>query len=61
MTSAKAIVSPRGKAMTVRIDAARERIGRAIFGTWAKQDIEDLVRLMRMFADALEEEPPVGS
>jgi DNA-binding MarR family transcriptional regulator len=57
----EAVISPKGKAMTVRIDAARERIGRAIFGTWAKEDIEDLVRLLRMFADALEEKPPVGS
>ena len=54
----EAAISPKGKAMTVRIDAARERIGRAIFSTWAKEDIEDLVRLMRMFADALDEEPP---
>ncbi|MDY6949740.1 MAG: MarR family winged helix-turn-helix transcriptional regulator [Pseudomonadota bacterium] len=57
----EAVISPKGKAMTVRIDAARERIGRAIFSTWAKEDIEDLVRLMQMFAVALEEEPPVGS
>lgn len=57
----EAVISPRGKAMTVRIDAARERIGRTIFGTWSKEDIDDLVRLMRRFADALEAEPPVGS
>lgn len=57
----EAVISPKGKAMTVRIDAARERIGRVIFSTWAKEDIEDLVRLMQMFAVALEEEPPVGS
>lgn len=55
------VISPKGKAMTVRIDAARERIGRVIFSTWAKEDIEDLVRLMQMFAVALEEESPVGS
>jgi DNA-binding MarR family transcriptional regulator len=56
----EAVISPKGRAMTVRIDAARERLGRAIFGTWGKEDIEDLVRLMQKFAAALEEEPPVG-
>ncbi len=53
----EAVISPQGKEMTVRIDAARERISRTIFSTWAPEDIEDLVRLMRMFADALEKEP----
>jgi len=57
----EAVISPKGKAMTVRIDAARERIGRTIFSTWAKEDIDDLVRLMRKFADALEEEPSADS
>lgn len=57
----EAVISPKGKAMTVRIDSARERIGRTIFSTWAKEDIEDLVRLLQMFADALEEEPTVDS
>ncbi|MFT3813378.1 MAG: MarR family winged helix-turn-helix transcriptional regulator [Acidovorax sp.] len=57
----EAVISPQGKAMTVRIDAAREKMGRAIFSTWAPEDIDDLVRLVRQFADALEEEPPAGS
>jgi len=30
----EAIVSPEGKAMTDRVDAARDRIGHAIFETW---------------------------
>jgi DNA-binding MarR family transcriptional regulator len=51
------VVTAEGKAMTDRIDAARERIGRSIFGTWDEQDIDDLVRLMRKFADAVKEEP----
>lgn len=54
----EAVISPEGKAMTVHIDEARERIGRTIFSTWTEKEIEDLVRLMRKFADALEEEPP---
>jgi DNA-binding MarR family transcriptional regulator len=47
-----AAVTPKGKAMTDLVDAARERIGRAIFATWAVRDIDQLVRLMRRFADA---------
>ncbi len=43
----------KGKAMTDRVDAARERIGRAIFDSWEPQDVEALIRLMRKFADAL--------
>ncbi|MDQ0468653.1 MarR family winged helix-turn-helix transcriptional regulator [Labrys wisconsinensis] len=56
----EAVIAPQGKAMTDRIDAARERLGRAIFATWATEDIDALVRLMRRFADTLVEEPPAG-
>lgn len=35
------------------VDAAREQIGRAIFATWGARDIDELVRLMRKFADAI--------
>jgi DNA-binding MarR family transcriptional regulator len=49
----EAVITPKGKAMTDLVDAARERIGRAIFETWAVRDIDQLVRLMRRFADAL--------
>lgn len=57
----EAVISPKGKAMTDRIDAARERMGHAIFKDWSKGDIDDLARLMRRFADALEEQSPTGS
>ncbi len=50
----EAVVSPAGKAMTDQIDAAREQMGREIFKTWEPEDLDDLVRLMRRFADALE-------
>jgi DNA-binding MarR family transcriptional regulator len=53
----QAIIAPKGKAMTDAVDAARDRNGRAIFSTWETQDIDDLVRLMRKFADAVKEEP----
>jgi DNA-binding MarR family transcriptional regulator len=54
----EAVVSPKGKAMTERVDAARDRIGRAIFKTWDAREIGDLVRLMRKFADAMKDDPP---
>ncbi|WP_254459714.1 MarR family winged helix-turn-helix transcriptional regulator [Xanthomonas sacchari] len=50
----EATVTPKGKDMTDRLDAARERIGRRIFASWAPQDVTDLVRLMAKFAAALE-------
>jgi DNA-binding MarR family transcriptional regulator len=53
----EAVVTVAGKAMTDRIDTARERIGRSIFDSWDAQEIDDLVRLMRKFADVLKEEP----
>jgi DNA-binding MarR family transcriptional regulator len=56
----EAIVSPKGKAMTDRLDAARERIGRGIFEQWDPHEMDELVRLMRKFADAVSSEPPVG-
>jgi DNA-binding MarR family transcriptional regulator len=49
----EAVVTPKGKAMTDAVDAARERIGREIFATWDDHDIKELVRLMRKFADAV--------
>jgi DNA-binding MarR family transcriptional regulator len=49
----KVTITPQGKAMTDRVDAARERMGRAIFDSWEPQDAEALIRLMRKFADAL--------
>jgi DNA-binding MarR family transcriptional regulator len=57
----EAVITPKGKAMTDLVDAARERIGRTIFETWNARDIEELVRLMRKFADAVKGEPPTLS
>jgi DNA-binding MarR family transcriptional regulator len=56
----EAAITPKGKAVTDLVDAARERIGRAIFETWDAREFEDLVRLMRKFADAVKDEPPAG-
>jgi DNA-binding MarR family transcriptional regulator len=57
----EAAITAKGKAMTDLVDTARDRIGRAIFKTWDARDIDELVRLMRKFADAVKEEPPVGT
>ena len=54
----QAVISPKGKAMTDRLNAARERIGRAVFKSWDKRDIDELTRLMRKFADAMTVDPP---
>ncbi|MBE1507062.1 MarR family winged helix-turn-helix transcriptional regulator [Rhizobium viscosum] len=53
----EATVTAKGKAMTDRVDAARERIGIEIFKTWDPDDLDNLVRLMRKFADAVKDDP----
>jgi DNA-binding MarR family transcriptional regulator len=53
----EAVITPKGKAMTDLVDDARDRIGRAIFKTWDAHDIDELVRLMRKFADAVKDDP----
>jgi DNA-binding MarR family transcriptional regulator len=57
----EAAITPKGKAMTDLVDAARQRLGQAIFASWPAQDVDELVRLLRKFADALTEEPSSGS
>jgi len=50
----EAVIAPKGKAMTDRLDAARARMAAGIFATWEPQDVKDLVRLMAKFSAALE-------
>jgi DNA-binding MarR family transcriptional regulator len=57
----EAVIGPKGKAMIGLVDAARERIGRTVFETWDTNDIDELVRLMGKFADALRDQPMAGS
>ena len=57
----EATITPKGKSMTDLVDAARDRIGHAVFKTWEASDLDDLVRLMRKFADALNDDVPAGS
>ena len=56
----EAVISSKGKAMTDLVDAARERIGRAIFESWDVPEIDELVRLMRKFADAFGDDSWAG-
>ncbi|SMG19697.1 DNA-binding transcriptional regulator, MarR family [Paracoccus sp. J56] len=49
----KAVVTAKGKEMTDKIDAARERIAMAAFANWEPGEVDELVRLMRKFADAM--------
>jgi len=56
----EAVISPKGKAMIDRVDTARDRILRVIFKEWDVQEIDELVRLMRKFADAVKQDPPSG-
>lgn len=54
----ESVVTPKGKAMTDAVDAARERIGTATFKTWDEREFEDLTRLVRKLADALNHAGP---
>ncbi|MDH0117931.1 winged helix-turn-helix transcriptional regulator (plasmid) [Agrobacterium pusense] len=49
----EAVITAKGKAMTDKIDAARERIAQAVFATWEADEVDEFVRLMRKFADAM--------
>jgi DNA-binding MarR family transcriptional regulator len=51
----RAVVTPDGKAMSQRIDAARERMFRTIFADWAPEDVTELTRLLGRFARAMRE------
>jgi DNA-binding MarR family transcriptional regulator len=56
-----AVITPKGRATTGALDAAREKIGREIFSTWDARDVDELVRLTRKFADAVKDDPAAGA
>ena len=56
----ESVVTAKGKAMTDLVDAAREKIGRAVLRSWDVREIDELVRLMSKFAASLNEVPPSG-
>jgi DNA-binding MarR family transcriptional regulator len=53
-----AAITAAGKAMTDRVDAARERFFRATFSDWSPEEIDTFVSDVRRFADAMKR--PVG-
>ncbi|WEK46416.1 MAG: MarR family transcriptional regulator [Candidatus Andeanibacterium colombiense] len=53
----RAAIAPEGKAMTDRIDRAREQLGLAVFADWEERDFDDLVRLMGKFAASFRDVP----
>jgi DNA-binding MarR family transcriptional regulator len=53
----EAIITPRGKAATDAVDAAREEMALTLFRDWTLKDFNELVRLMRMLADVMSEKP----
>lgn len=56
----KAMIAPKGKAMTDKVDGVRERNARAIFQTWDAHEVDDLVRLMRKLADGMKDASDPG-
>ena len=52
----ESVITEKGKAMTDRVDEARERIGVSIFSTWDEGDFDNLVRLMRKFAEDIKDD-----
>ena len=49
----RAVVTSEGRAMSERIDAARQQMFRAIFSDWAPGEVAELTRLMTKFAAAM--------
>lgn len=49
-----AAVTPKGKAMTDALDAARERMARKLFAEWSEADVDTLVNLLQRFAADIE-------
>lgn len=47
----------RGRAMCARIDAARERLARAMLADWSAADLDELARLMPRLAASLDTVP----
>lgn len=51
----EAVVTAKGQAATDAVDAARGRMAVQLFDGWSQADFDDLVRLMRKFADGMGE------
>jgi DNA-binding MarR family transcriptional regulator len=53
----EAVISEKGQAMSEMLDAARERLARNALAGWRKDDLQELARLLRRFADNLTHGP----
>ncbi|MEI4483211.1 MULTISPECIES: MarR family winged helix-turn-helix transcriptional regulator [unclassified Phyllobacterium] len=49
----EAVITPRGKEATDAVDVAREKMALSLFRDWPREDFDELIRLMRMFADGM--------
>jgi DNA-binding MarR family transcriptional regulator len=47
----EAVITPKGRAMTRALDAAREKIFTALLADWDMADVVELARLLRKLAD----------
>jgi DNA-binding MarR family transcriptional regulator len=48
----KATITRKGRAMTLALDRAREKLMTALLTDWDKKEVAELARLLRKFADA---------
>jgi DNA-binding MarR family transcriptional regulator len=53
----EAIVTEKGQAMSEMLDAARERLAAKALASWSEEDLVELARLLRRFADNLMQGP----
>ena len=53
----EAVVTEKGQAMSEMLDAARERLATSALADWSDQDLKNLTRLLRRFADNLMQGP----
>ncbi|SCY89923.1 MarR family winged helix-turn-helix transcriptional regulator [Rhizobium sp. NFACC06-2] len=49
----EAVITARGKAMTDKVDDARDKMAREIFADWEEGEVKELIRLMCRFANAV--------
>lgn len=49
----EAIITAKGKAATDALDRAREKMALSLLKDWTREDFDELLRLMRMFADSI--------
>ena len=53
----EAVITEKGQVMSEMLDAARERLARKALASWSEEDLVELARLLRRFADNLMQGP----